>query len=158
MFAESDISGPAALLVLNKRRYLFFGGDGHIFVSVTLNGHDWNTKYELFLGPSTDTNAFDLYGVECGPSPVLLSDGNYLFLYNAYSTESREYTVGWLILDGREPRNILKRSSEPLLYAQYAYEEGQTPYKCQSANAVYAKSMVKIEGIFSIIPSICKMQ
>ena len=72
-------------------------------------------------------NSFDSMLVEAGPPPMLLSDGNYLFIYNsarqnASSPDHFEYNIGWLIINGSNPLHILQRSDTPLLSPQLGWE------------------------------------
>ena len=65
--------------------------------------------------------------VEAGPPPMLLSDGNYLFIYNsarqnASSPDHFEYNIGWLIINGSNPLHIIQRSDTPLLSPQLGWE------------------------------------
>ena len=69
---------------------------------------------------------FDSKLVESGPPPLQLSDGNYLFIYNSAEVgwpddRNTAYHVGWVILDGSDPRKILQRSEEALMGPKYAW-------------------------------------
>lgn len=63
-------------------------------------------------------NYFDSWLVESGPPPLKLDDGNYIFFYNSarYVGPSPrpgyelEYNVGYVILAGNNPHQILERS------------------------------------------------
>ena len=88
---------------------------------------------------------FDSLLVEAGPMPLLLSDGNYLFLYNSarhgYPSPKPnwdvQYNVGYLILDGqvyviteittnlfKNPTTIIERSDQPIFSPDLAWEIG----------------------------------
>lgn len=74
---------------------------------------------------------FDEVLVESGPEPLKLSDGNYLFLYNAAEKTNEtspkpnwnlKYHIGYLILNGKNPLDILYRSEEPLFSPKLDWE------------------------------------
>ena len=59
-----------------------------------------------------------------------LSNGNYLFLYNSarkYGNNNFQYNLGWVILSGDDPTQILERSEEPILTPELGWEVGQSP-------------------------------
>ena len=85
---------------------------------------------------------FDSRLVESGPPPLLLEDGNYLFLYNSAEEgwpddRSKAYHVGWVILDGKDPTKIVDRSEVPLMGPEFAWEKGESPYLCNVPNVVF---------------------
>mmetsp|Transcript_5516 Transcript_5516/g.9250 ORF Transcript_5516/g.9250 Transcript_5516/m.9250 type:complete len:788 (-) Transcript_5516:630-2993(-) len=172
-FAKDEpLTGPASLLPMNlslsptARHYLFFGGQGHISVTNSCSITSWmNIDYAPWLEARVDR--FDNDGVETGPSPVKLADGNYLMLYNGYTLTDiqnaldfnfsvfnngqlppkiKHYAIGWLILDGNNPTKILQRSEKPIISASYKYETGEAPFTCMQHNSVYAKAIVRIEA------------
>ena len=78
----------------------------------------WDSIGEIFLSPRADH--FDSRLVESGPPPLLLSNGDYLFIYNSAEKGWPEdpktaYHVGWVILDGKDPTIIKQRSEKPLM-------------------------------------------
>lgn len=174
---ETKITAPAALLSMNNLtnlkysndegiHWLFYGGEGHISVTNSCSPLHWeNIDKTPWLQPRPDH--FDKDGVETGPAPIKLFDGNYLMLYNGYSITGRppsseegpaidgmivphqikHYEVGWVILDGKNPRKILQRSEQPLITPTYAYETGDAPYTCAQHSSVYAKAIVQLDGM-----------
>lgn len=177
---DQALTGPASLLAMNlsiknASHWLFYGGEGHISATRSCNLLSWkNINTTPWLQPRPDY--FDRDGVETGPAPIQMFDGNYFMLYNAYTItlpqeESKleidlnkheeisqitpknfkHYAIGWVILDGKNPTKILQRSDKPLLSATYDYEIGEAPYTCTQYNSVYAKGMVKLEGMFFVL-------
>ena len=94
-------------------------------------------------------DAWDWRGLAAGPSPVRLSDGQYLYLYsidNLWSCHSASCNrcglncsdptvlatcpncadgrcaLGWMILDGDDPLKVRARADKPLLAAELAFE------------------------------------
>ena len=80
---------------------------------------------------------FDSDSVIPGPSPLKLSDGRYLFLYNGVRSTPAppggggggrngsspwEVAVGWAVLDGAAPTNVLFRGPGPLLRPTASWE------------------------------------
>ena len=162
-FSGQGITGPASLLPMtdngnSSRHFLFFGGQGHISVTTSSQLTSWSDiNYDAWLQPRSD--AFDKDGVESGPQPVRLRDGNFLMLYNGYAAmqdqdqvlqlplkKSKQYEIGWLILDGDDPATILQRCSTPIIRPTFNYETCMTPYTCTRNSSVYAKAIVPIDG------------
>ena len=59
-------------------------------------------------------------GICAGPQPELLSDGNYLFIYNHDSHDetgspSGRCSFGWAILAGSDPTKVVARGSAPIV-------------------------------------------
>ena len=70
-----------------------------------------------------------------------LSDGNLLFIYNSATEAENSYHVGWLILDGDDPTNILQRSNEPLLGPEgIDWQVGLAPALCNVPNVTFLEA------------------
>jgi len=77
----------------------------------------------------------------------MLSDGNYLFLYNSarsgYTSPKPgydlQYNVGWAILDGKDPTKIIARCDEPILTPTLAWETGKPPFLGLTPNVVFVE-------------------
>jgi predicted GH43/DUF377 family glycosyl hydrolase len=133
LFADIFWSKSGSLLIHNAtHRYLFFG-DLNIGIAKTTDLLSYTPTDDLLITPRSDH--FDSELVECGPEPLRMSDGNYLFLYNsARKTDiknpkpgwSLEYNLGWLILDGQDPTKVLARSDEPLFSPELDWETCDT--------------------------------
>ena len=85
----------------------------------------------------TRPDHWDNATLSSGPPPQKLSDGNWLFLYNVDNkwpvADPKPFpyfgrcALGWVVLDKNNFTNVLARSEEPLVYAQYPWEkEGTT--------------------------------
>ena len=92
---------------------------------------------------------FDEHLVETGPEPLKLSDGNYLFLYNsAHKTNevtprpnwNLKYNIGYAILNGTNPLQVLYRSDKPLFSPELDWERGvDKSVKCLMPNGKLIK-------------------
>ena len=78
--------------------------------------------------------------VESGPPPVLLSDGNFLFLHNSASVSSNSsgsfgsYNVGYVIISS-DASTIIQRSQVQTSNTSGARLSPSHPYACASAFA-----------------------
>ncbi len=87
--------------------------------------------------------------MESGPPPLRLKDGNYFFIYNSAQhghpsprpNYDSQYNAGFLILDGKDPANILQRSEYPILTPQMAWEKGDKPFDGLVPNVVFIEGM-----------------
>ncbi|CAF1294089.1 unnamed protein product [Adineta ricciae] len=126
------------LLIHNAtHRYLFFN-DSNIAIARTTDLFKYELTNDFLL--STRSNYFDSALVEAGPEPLKLSDNNYLFLYNSARKTNianpkpnwdLEYNLGWAILDGNDPTNVLARSDQPLFSPELDWE------KCDNKSGVW---------------------
>jgi len=97
----------------------------------------WDVE-ETFVLTRNDSY-WDNATLSTGPSPVMLSDGNWLLLYNIDNlwpvndpVQPFPYfgrcALGYVILDANNITNVLARSDEPLVYAELPWElNGTTP-------------------------------
>ena len=104
---------------------------------------EWNSTGDLWL--QARDGHFDDTGVEAGPPPMRLSDGNWLFFYNSWN-QSQAYHPGYVILDGRVPGRILQRSDAPILSPDVAWTEGVAPYTCNVPNVVFLEAAHPVAG------------
>ncbi|CAF0766928.1 unnamed protein product [Didymodactylos carnosus] len=129
LFADYFWSKSGSLLIHNETySYLLFN-DSNVAVAVSKDFiHYEHTGNLLFDVRNTH---FDSELVEAGPEPLRLSDGNYLFLYNSARQTTipnpkpgwrLEYNLGWVILDGNDPLNVLARSEEPIFSPELDWE------------------------------------
>eukprot|EP00456_Euglypha_rotunda_P026886 TRINITY_DN21576_c0_g1_i1.p1 TRINITY_DN21576_c0_g1~~TRINITY_DN21576_c0_g1_i1.p1 ORF type:complete len:162 (-),score=19.89 TRINITY_DN21576_c0_g1_i1:8-493(-) len=137
MLIRDDVGPP---------HYLYWG-DGPIRLATSPDLYNWTTVNTSFIGTRGDH--FDSALVEGGPLPLLLSDGNYLMLYNSarngYPSDkpgwSLQYNVGYVVLDYNDPTKILTRSDEPIFSPELGWEvEGYTP------NVVFAEGWYSLGG------------
>eukprot|EP00298_Acanthocystis_sp_HF-20_P002513 c12926_g1_i1.p1 GENE.c12926_g1_i1~~c12926_g1_i1.p1 ORF type:complete len:356 (-),score=151.68 c12926_g1_i1:26-1093(-) len=112
------------------------------------DGVNWTTSSSIYLPVRPDY--FDSYLVEAGPEPMLLSNGNYLFIYNSarsgYPSEKPgyhfQYNVGWAILNGSSPTlDILERCTEPIISPALLWEVGVDPYLKLTPNVIFTNGI-----------------
>lgn len=147
VFPELEGTKSAALLIRNEPPHYLFWGDHDIRVTKSDDVAVWADPGSILLSPRTDN--FDSQLVESGPPPLLLSTGDYLFFYNSAelnwpSDESTAYHVGWIILSGADPTQVLQRSSSPLMGPEFAWEKGVSPYACNVPNVVFLEAAAPI--------------
>jgi hypothetical protein len=95
----------------NGKQYYLLWGAGIINIASSMNPLEWE-QGETLLAPRP--GFFDSQAVVAGPPPLLLSDGNYVFLYNGQD-DNNMFHLGWVILDGTNPSNILARANQPTM-------------------------------------------
>lgn len=143
VFPTMQNSKSGALLIRDAGPHYLLWGDSSIRITKSDDLKHWESIGDVLIAPRADH--FDSKLVESGPPPLLLSNGNYLFFYNSAELGwpddlKTAYHVGWLILDGADPTNILARSEEPLLAPQFAWEQGLAPYTCNVPNVVFLEA------------------
>ena len=92
--------------------------------------------------------------LEAGTHFHPLDDGNLLTFYAAATpgwVAHGNYTVGWLIVDGKDPSVILQRSVLHILVPTFDYEtlcpgKKDCMYKGERHNVIFLSSVVKLEG------------
>lgn len=119
-------------------------------VAVSNNMLDWT----ILPGFAMDkrTGRFDSYVIEPGPPPVRLSDGHLLFLYNGAKEcptgkpdYDRCYAIGWAILNGTDPAQVLARAEEPVLSPVLPWEIGVAARGDQTPSAVFIDGALRID-------------
>lgn len=97
-------------------------------------------------------NHFDSYVIEPGPPPVRLKDGNLLFLYNGArecptgkKDYDRCYAIGWAILNGTDPMQVLARADAPVLTPELPWEVGVAARGDQTPNAVFIDGALRAD-------------
>jgi predicted GH43/DUF377 family glycosyl hydrolase len=81
VFLGYQNSKSVAILIRKESPHYLYWGDSDIRVTKSNNISSWPTIGDIFLSPRP--NSFDSKLVESGPPPLLLSNGNYLFIYNS---------------------------------------------------------------------------
>ncbi|UJR23715.1 hypothetical protein I4U23_026696 [Adineta vaga] len=127
-----------SLLIHNStHRYLFFN-DSNIAIARTNDLVHYELTNDFLL--RTRSDYFDSDLVEAGPEPLKLSDNNYLFLYNSARRTNisnpkpgwaLEYNLGWTILNGNNPTEVLARSDQPIFSPELDWE------KCDNRSGVW---------------------
>jgi predicted GH43/DUF377 family glycosyl hydrolase len=140
VFPQYQNSKSGSILIRDQPPHYLFWGDSVIRVAKSNNISVWPDIGEILIKPRP--TSFDTKLVESGPPPLKLKDGNYLFFYNSAENtwpENRTamYQVGWVILDGQDPTNIISRSALPLMRPIYDWEKGIKPYLCNAPNVVF---------------------
>jgi predicted GH43/DUF377 family glycosyl hydrolase len=85
-------------------------------------------------------------GVESGPPPMQLSDGNYLFFHNSWSFNRTQYAVAgyqpaWVVINGSDPTHIIARAPQPLWSPQrQPWMEGKAPWTCNVDNVAFLEA------------------
>jgi predicted GH43/DUF377 family glycosyl hydrolase len=129
LFPDQFWSKSGSLLIHNETHRYLFWNESNIELATTKDLIHYEYTGQSFI--KVRKTHFDSELVEPGPEPLKLSDGNYLFLYNSARVVSiphprpdwnREYNVGFLILDGKDPTNILYRSDEPIFSPKLDWE------------------------------------
>jgi hypothetical protein len=131
-----------ALLLRPAPPHYLYWGDSHIHLAVSQDLVHFNTTVDSFIAPRS--GSFDDWLVEAGPSPQLLSDGNYVFFHNSAAASNNAYHAEYVILNGTHPdAPYLERAQQPILSPLYDFELGAAPAECNVANVVF------LECVFS---------
>ncbi|CAF2365920.1 unnamed protein product [Rotaria sp. Silwood2] len=152
LFPDVFWSKSGSLLVHNDtHRYLFFN-DSNISIAQTKDLIHYDLSSSLLL--RTRSDHFDSALVEAGPQPLKLSDNNYLFLYNSarHTTIPNlkpnwnfQYNLGWAILNGEDPTQVLARSELPILSPELDWERCDTE-SGEWANRGLTPLVIFVEG------------
>ncbi|MFH0891757.1 MAG: hypothetical protein V1867_03170 [Candidatus Falkowbacteria bacterium] len=97
---------------INGKFYMLFG-DRHIWLANSDNGLSWRPIYKPFLKPRL--NFFDSAHIEMGPPPLKTKKG-WLVLYHGIENKGGRitYSLGFVLLDLKNPSKILHRTSKPV--------------------------------------------
>lgn len=151
VFPNIQGSKSAALLLRNPGPHYLFWGAGSIHVAKSYNPLVWPDPGSLFI--DTRESMFDSAGVESGPPPLLLSTGDYLFIYNSWdkgwpkSTDPNSgYHPAFVILNGSNPEQILQRADAPFLLPSAPWEQGLPPYTCNVPRVLFLEAAVATEN------------
>jgi len=83
---------------------------------------------------------------------MLLSDGNYFFIYNSAqkndtSPSGFDYNPGFLIINGSDPTQIIQRSDNPIVSPTLGWELGVPPYLGHVADVIFIEGMKKTSQV-----------
>lgn len=78
-----------------------------------------------------------------------MSDGNFIFFYNSWDSNG-QFHPGFLILDGKQPGNILQRSSSPLLSPDKAWSQGIAPFTCNVPDVIFLEAAYAVPGLTDV--------
>ena len=99
-------------------KYSMLFGDSNMWFANSKNLLNWQTDEKPFI--KRRPGFFDSVHVEMGPPPIKTKDG-WLVLYHGINNEI-VYRLGYLLLDLKNPRKIIKRSKRPIFVPQKKYE------------------------------------
>lgn len=126
-----------------KGKYLMYFGDTHIWLASSSDLIKWEAEEKPVFSPRP--GKFDNVLVEPGPPPLWTEQG-VLLIYNGAgrfptSGEALIYAAGQILLDPKNPAQVLDRAEEPFLAVTQDWErEGYVD------NVVFAEGLVEKEG------------
>uniref|UniRef100_A0A914P7C4 acid phosphatase n=1 Tax=Panagrolaimus davidi TaxID=227884 RepID=A0A914P7C4_9BILA len=117
--------------------YLFWGDSsfpvGGIGIALGQRGKwSWGDTGDYLIKIRNDS--FDSNLVESGATPLKLNTGDYLFIYNSARSGNStvkpgwnlQYNIGYAILAGSDPTQVLQRSDQPIMTPTLDWETGNT--------------------------------
>uniref|UniRef100_A0A914V1M9 Uncharacterized protein n=1 Tax=Plectus sambesii TaxID=2011161 RepID=A0A914V1M9_9BILA len=157
VFPEKSWSKSGAALFATpqnnlSQHYLFWGDSstpaGGIGIATSMDAIHWNDTGNFLLKIRNDS--FDSNLVESGPSPIQLSTGDFIFIYNSarkgYPSVkpgwNLQYNVGFAILGATDPTTIVQRSDSPILSPTTDWEIG-------NSTSYVTPNVVFLEGLVS---------
>jgi predicted GH43/DUF377 family glycosyl hydrolase len=102
---------------INDKYWMLFG-DRHLWLATSTDGIKWQAINKPFIRPRI--GFFDSAHVEMGPAPIK-TDRGWLILYHGID-QTITYRLGFLLLDLKNPKKIIYRSSQPILWPSAKYE------------------------------------
>lgn len=104
--------------IINGEHLMIFG-DRDLWLAHSVDGRRWEADETSWITERTG-DFFDNLHLEMGPAPIKTRYG-WLVIYHGID-QSVTYRLGYLLLDLKDPRNILKRSERPIFEPQADYE------------------------------------
>lgn len=148
---KNKYTGGASLLLRDEPPHYAFVGDSNtaniIMLATSQDGINWEESSKTFMEPRPD--CWDAKGVAAGPQPELLSNGDYFYIYNIdtgfpyHPNPLGRCAIGWAILNGSDPTQIVARAEEVLLVPTFPWEtcpEGKGRV-CQEPMVVFSTGM-----------------
>ncbi len=117
-FNEWSKSGGIFPEKINGKFWMLFG-EYRIWFATSDDGIKWTGDQKPFLEPRQG-NYFDNTFVEMGPPPIKTEKG-WLVLYHGINN-AHWYKIGFLLLDLKNPRNIIFRTEKPIFEPEKDYE------------------------------------
>jgi len=99
-------------------KYLMLFGDSNMWFAEASDLMHWHTDTKPFI--KKRTGFFDSVHIEMGPPPIKTKHG-WFVLYHGVDNNI-VYRLGYLLLDLKNPRKIIKRSEQPIFEPQEPYE------------------------------------
>ena len=122
-----------------------------LLLAESADGLEWhppaNASKNIFM--TGRPGCWDAAGVAAGPQPERLSNGDYLYVYNIDTgfpykpNPLGRCAIGWAILDGDDPTQIIARSTDALIRPSLPWEqcpEGKGRV-CQEPMVVFSTGM-----------------
>jgi len=117
-----------------------------IGLATTENLENYTVVNKTFLVPNGPNNAkAPEIVIEASTPLVELSTGDYLHIYSAGTPgwiPNGNYTSGWVILDGNNPRMIKQKSIDHLFIPTEPWEIGDSIYPVQRHRTIFPTSIV----------------
>eukprot|EP01084_Bolivina_argentea_P011627 21729_1 len=154
VFPSKQGSKSGAILIadidekLPYKYYLYFiieQDNNAINIATSNDLFNWTIITDKTLIKPRGGNYFDSQLVESGPPPLRLSSGDYIFFYNGHDNKY-EYRAGYLILDGKDPTNVIARSEKPLIDITFPWEKGTPPNLSNVKNVVFLQGATYMNG------------
>jgi predicted GH43/DUF377 family glycosyl hydrolase len=101
-----------------EENYLMLFGDSNMWFAESNNLKTWQTDTKPFI--RRRPGFFDNAHLEMGPPPIKTKHG-WLVLYHGVD-DKIVYRLGYLLLDLKNPRKIIKRSKSPIFEPRAPYE------------------------------------
>ena len=143
LFPTIQNSKAGALIIRETAPNYLIWGSGTLYITNSTSLTYWPEPGDVILEPRNDY--FDSILLESGPNPVLLSTGDYLFLYNSENPDG--FYTGWVVLNGTDPTQVVARSIYPLLSPDFLWEQGFDPWTCNVQNVIFVNSIVPTETV-----------
>uniref|UniRef100_A0A914DCG2 Uncharacterized protein n=1 Tax=Acrobeloides nanus TaxID=290746 RepID=A0A914DCG2_9BILA len=136
-----------------SQHYLFWGDSsfpvGGIGIATSPDSFNWNDTQSYLMKIRNDS--FDSNLVESGPTPLRLKTGDFLFVYNSardgYPSVkpgwTLQYNLGFAILSGSDPTQVIQRTDQPILSPELEWEVGNTSdHRYLTPNVVFLEGLV----------------
>ena len=98
-----------------------------ILLAESSDGRNWSITNNTWM--QGRPGCWDACGAIAGPQPEALSSGDYLMIYNIDTRIARNETsplgrctIGWAILDGKDPSRVIARAEEALVVPELPWE------------------------------------
>lgn len=145
VFPDQPGSKSGALLIRPAPPHYLIWGAGVIALATSPDLYNFTTVNSSFIAPRV--GSYDDNLVEAGPSPQLLSDGNYVFFHNSDGGPKDCYNPAYVILSGADPSVILERSAAPLLSPIFDWQLGVAPAECNVPCVVFLEAVAPVAGM-----------
>lgn len=106
---------------INCKYYLLFG-EYNMWLATSTDGKKFTVDKKPLMNPRNKTQFFDSAFIEMGPPPIK-TDKGWLVLYHGID-EAFRYQLGFVVLDIKNPKKVIYRSTEPIFGPKEKYEVG----------------------------------